>query len=97
MAYNGLAGMTPEVWSGQLLRRLNDALVYGSVVNRDYESEIRGYGDVVKINEIGPITIQTYNANSTSALEAAVPHLLIPHLDRVAAVLIPSIGVLLTH
>ena len=68
MAYNRPAGFIPEVWSGTVLSRLNDALVFGQVVNRDYEGDIRGYGDVVKINEIGPITINTYNATSTSAL-----------------------------
>jgi hypothetical protein len=68
MAYNRPTSFIPEVWSGTILSRLNDALVFGQVVNRDYEGEIRGYGDVVKINEIGPITINTYNATSTSAL-----------------------------
>ncbi len=68
MAYNRIAGLIPEVWSGRLLSRLNDALVFGNVVNRDYEGEITGFGDVVKINEIGPITIRDYSATSTGAL-----------------------------
>ena len=68
MAYNRLAGMIPEVWSGMLLSRLNDALVFRSVVNTDYENEIRGYGDTVKISEIGPITMSNYSATSTGSL-----------------------------
>ena len=68
MAYNRPASFIPEVWAGTVLSRLNDALVFGQVVNRDYEGDIRGFGDVVKINEIGPITVNTYNATSTSAL-----------------------------
>ena len=68
MAYSRPTSFIPEVWSGTILSRLNDALVFGKVVNRDYEGEIRGYGDVVKINEIGAIAINTYNATSTSAL-----------------------------
>lgn len=68
MAYNRLAGMIPEVWSGMLLSRLNDALVFRSVVNTDYENEIRGYGDTVKISEIGPITMNNYSATSTGSL-----------------------------
>ena len=68
MAYNRLAGLVPEVWSDLLLSRLNDALVYRNVVNTDYEGEIRNFGDTVKINEIGPVTISSYSATSTSGL-----------------------------
>lgn len=68
MAYNRPGNFIPEVWAGTILSRLNDALVFRSVVNTDYEGEITGYGDVVKINEIGPITVNSYNATSTSAL-----------------------------
>lgn len=68
MAYNQLAGLKPEIWSGTLLSRLNDTLVFRNVVNTDYEGEIRQFGDVVKINEIGPITINSYSATSTGSL-----------------------------
>jgi len=59
MAYNRIAHFIPEVWSGEILSRLNNALVFRSVANTDYEGEISGFGDVVKINEIGPITVNT--------------------------------------
>uniref|UniRef100_A0A6M3L0J6 Putative capsid protein n=1 Tax=viral metagenome TaxID=1070528 RepID=A0A6M3L0J6_9ZZZZ len=68
MAYNALAGLKPEVWAGQLLSRLRNALVFRNVVNMDYEGEISGFGDVVKINEIGPITVNSYNSTSTGSL-----------------------------
>ena len=68
MAYNRLAGLVPEVWSDVLLARLNDALVFRNVVNTEYEGEIRNMGDTVKINEIGPVTISSYSATSTSGL-----------------------------
>lgn len=68
MAYNRPASFIPEIWSGTILSRMNDALVFRSVVNTDYEGDITGFGDVVKINEIGPITVNSYNATSTSAL-----------------------------
>ena len=68
MAYNRPVEFIPEVWSSLILSRLNSALVYGNVVNRDYEGEITGFGDVVKINEIGPITVNSYSATSTGSL-----------------------------
>lgn len=56
----------PAVWSAQLLVTLKDALIYGqpSVINRDYEGEISVYGDTVKINGIGEVTIDDYAKNT---------------------------------
>jgi hypothetical protein len=56
----------PEIWTARILSANDKALVYGSVVNRDYEGEISGFGDTVHINEIGDVTIATYTKNSTS-------------------------------
>lgn len=63
-----LAHFVPEVWSGRILKRLNQALVYRNVCTTEYEGEITGAGDVVKINEIGPISVNTYQSTSTGAL-----------------------------
>ena len=63
-----LEHLKPEIWSAQLLGRLNDKLVYGQVCTREFEREIQGFGDVVKINEIGTIAVNDYNSTSTSAL-----------------------------
>jgi len=56
----GIDTFIPSLWAGQLLSPLYKALVFGSVVNRDYEGEIRQYGDSVRINEIGDITVSDY-------------------------------------
>lgn len=58
----------PEIWSADLLVALRKALVYGgpSVVNRDYEGEIREAGDTVRITSISDPTVSTYTPNSTS-------------------------------
>jgi len=61
---------TPTIWAANLLQPFYKALVWGSVANRDYEGDIRSYGDSVKINEIGDITVNDYskflNTGSTS-------------------------------
>lgn len=54
----------PQLWSGALLAHLDKAHVVANLVNRDYEGEIRQYGDTVKINQIGAITINDYTENS---------------------------------
>lgn len=55
----------PKIWSARLLSNLQKALIYGQpgVVNTDYEGEISEYGDTVKINSIGPVTIGDYTKN----------------------------------
>lgn len=51
----------PEVWSARLLEHLDRVHVYASLMNRDYEGDIRAYGDTVHINQIGAITISDYD------------------------------------
>ncbi len=50
----------PTIWSARLLAHLDKKHVYAALVNRDYEGEIRNYGDTVKINQIGDITVKDY-------------------------------------
>jgi hypothetical protein len=56
----GIENFIPTIWTAKLLTRLRKSLVFGNVVNTDYEGEISAAGDTVKINEIGPITLNTH-------------------------------------
>jgi hypothetical protein len=56
----------PEIWSPALLVALRQALVYSAFTNRDYEGEIAGYGDTVRITSVNRPTINQYIPNSTS-------------------------------
>ncbi|MBC8140010.1 MAG: P22 coat protein - protein 5 domain protein [Armatimonadetes bacterium] len=62
-----LTNFIPAVWAGLLLANLNKSLVYGSLVNRDYEGEIARMGDSVKINSIGRVTVFDYVKNTNMA------------------------------
>ena len=66
----GLDVLTPVVYAPNLLIPLRNSLVFGGLANRDYEGEIRSYGDSVKIREIGTVTVNDYskftNTGSTS-------------------------------
>ena len=61
-----LDSFIPEIWSARLLYNLNKTLVYGqeSVINRDYEGEIKNYGDTVRITGIGRVTVGDYTKNA---------------------------------
>lgn len=56
----------PTIWSAKLLLTLQKALVYGqpTVINRDYEGEIKNAGDTVKIHNFGAITVFNYTKNN---------------------------------
>lgn len=51
----------PTIWSARLLANLDKNLVALQFVNRDYEGEISAFGDTVKINQVGNITIKDYD------------------------------------
>lgn len=50
----------PQIWSARLLNHLDKRHVYLNLLNRDYEGEIKNFGDTVKVNQIGDITIKDY-------------------------------------
>ena len=52
----------PTIWSARLLENLRTKLVYAQtgIVNRNYEGEIQAFGDTVKINNIGAISVFDY-------------------------------------
>lgn len=64
-----LSNFIPQVWSARLLENLTKHHVYAGIASREYEGEIRAFGDQVKINSIGPITVGTY-AKNTDITEA---------------------------
>jgi hypothetical protein len=59
-----VSNFLPEVWAAAILENLNNAHVYANCVNRDYEGEIKSFGDTVRINSIGRVTISDYTKNT---------------------------------
>lgn len=53
----------PEIWSADILRVMDKALVYAQpgVINRDYEGLIRNQGDTVHITAVGDPTVRDYS------------------------------------
>ena len=54
----------PTIWSRNFIVNLDKAFVFRNIVNTNYEGEITGYGNIVKINEIGDITVNDYTEDS---------------------------------
>ena len=54
----------PQIWSARLLANLDKTLVYANAVNRDYEGEIKKFGDTVKINQMGDVTVKDYKGGA---------------------------------
>lgn len=66
-----LSNFIPDVWSAELLVALERAQVFASplVVNRNYEGQVRGAGDSVKITGLVDPTIGTYTPHSDITVE----------------------------
>lgn len=60
LANSNFKNFIPTIWSARLLANLDKSLVGLQMVNRDYEGDISAYGDTVKINQLGDITIKDY-------------------------------------
>lgn len=59
-----LANFIPTIWSARLQAHLDKNHVYGALVNRDYEGEIKEKGNTVKIGMVGDVTIGDYTRNT---------------------------------
>jgi hypothetical protein len=79
-----------EIWSAELLESLKKSLVFAGpqAVNRNYEGDIAGQGDTVRITSISRPTVAAYTKGSTSidpeALTDAQRSLLIDQADYFA-------------
>lgn len=60
-----LQNFIPQIWGDKLLAALRADLVFGNLVNRDYEGDIKAMGDTVRINAIGDITISNYSKDTS--------------------------------
>lgn len=66
----GVENFIPEMWSASLFVKLRKSLVYGALCQKDYEGELRNFGDTVKINEIGPVSVTAYTKGATLSYES---------------------------
>lgn len=67
-----IANFLVTKWSTILLVNLNKQHVHASVMNRDYEGDVK-FGNTVKISSIGRITINDYTRNAGMGGTAASP------------------------
>lgn len=59
-----ITSFIPKLWAARLLQAYNRKLVFGALVNRNYEGEIRKQGDTVHINTLNDITVKDYTPNT---------------------------------
>lgn len=65
----------PEIWSGKLQAKFYKTTVFSEIANNDWEGEIKGQGDKVKIRTIPTITISNYTKgmNLTNQVPDSAP------------------------
>lgn len=81
---NGLqaAGFIPEIWSGKLVEKFYAATVLSAISNTDYEGEIKGEGDKVKIRTKPTITIKDYRADGDLEVERPTGSIVELNIDQ---------------
>lgn len=62
---NDLSAFTPEVFSKRLITNLDKINVMLPLVNRDWEGELKEFGDTVHVRTLGSVTMKPYTKNST--------------------------------
>lgn len=76
-----LNNFIPTLWSANILATLEKTHIFAELANKDYEGDISGAGDTVKISMIGDVTISNYskntNINAVETLDDAQTVLLI--------------------
>lgn len=60
-----IANFIPEVWSARVLFNLRKSLVFANLTNDNYEGEITGVGDTVKITTPASINVGAYSGTVT--------------------------------
>lgn len=59
-----ISNFKPTIWSPAILVNLRKALVYGGLLNRDYEGDISNYGDAVNITSFSLPSVRSYTENT---------------------------------
>lgn len=64
-----VTNFVPDIWSARILTALSRNSVAAGIVNRDYEGDIKGGGDSVKITNFVDPTIGNYTAHTDITVE----------------------------
>ena len=59
------ANVIPQIWAARFQSKLRELLLWESLTNRNFEGEVRAYGDTVKIPDFtGSVTVKDYTVNT---------------------------------
>lgn len=67
-----ISNFIPNLWSGQIQKKLRNELVFGGLVNRRYEGELKRRGDTVTIFTVGETTIKDMTARDSKGAPRAI-------------------------
>jgi hypothetical protein len=65
-----LTNFIPEIWSKKLLKIFDKSVVMANLVNREFEGDIQGAGDVVHVRTYGNVTINNFTRDMTISFQS---------------------------
>lgn len=77
-----ISNFIPELWSTQLLTAFRKQTVFGQIVNRNYQGEITGSGDTVRITTPAAITVGNYSGTVSYQTPTSAQQSLLIDQDR---------------
>ena len=85
------ANFIPEVWSARVLWNFRQNYVYRGLCNTDYEGEITGSGDTVRINTPGAVTVSDYAGSITYEEGDSTQQALLIDQQKYFAITVPDV------
>lgn len=65
-----ISNFVASLWTGVILKAFEKAFVYGGLVNRNYEGEVKGPGDRVRIPTLNNVSVRDYTKGSDISFDS---------------------------
>lgn len=69
MMANNISVHFPEVWSKVMIKNLDNNAVMSKLVNNELTSDLAQFGDVVRLQKLGDVSVQNYTGSDFTATD----------------------------
>lgn len=66
---NNIEAFVPELWANEAIALLEENMIAGAMVHRDFNNEVASYGDTIHTRKVSEFTAEPYANNGTIVLQ----------------------------